>query len=245
MHVKQISNLFSLMDLFARTKKPLSVRDIVDEFSWPRSSAFNIISTLVDHGYLYQPQARGGYYPTSKWMDLAREFSDAQPLPPSVHDLLLELMQQTKETIILAGPQSVSTVYLDVVETAQNIRYSADVGQRLPIHVTAVGRAILAQYTEEERASLLKRIKYQRYEKGTLMSAQAVEQEVQKGIKKGWHLNLANYAYGVAGIAVPFPFRNHRNAIVLGAPVSRVEDRVDEIGALLRSSIERFLKKNS
>jgi DNA-binding IclR family transcriptional regulator len=58
MHVKQISNLFSLMDLFARTKKPLSVRDIVDEFSWPRSSAFNIISTLVDRVSVSAASAR-------------------------------------------------------------------------------------------------------------------------------------------------------------------------------------------
>jgi IclR family transcriptional regulator, acetate operon repressor len=243
MHVKQIVNLFSLMELFARTKKPLTARDIVEEFSWPRSSAFNIISTLMDHGYLHQPSSRGAYSPTTKWMDLAREFSDPDARPASVSDLLVELMHRTGETMILAGAEGVSTVFLDVAETREHVRYSADVGQRLPIHVTAAGRAIMAQYAEEERAAVLGRIKYERYEKGAPMSPGAVAREISKGAKRGWHVNLASYAYGVAGIAVPFPFRNHRNAIVLGAPVSRVEDRVDELGALLRSAVDKFLKK--
>jgi len=208
MLVKQISNLFDLMHLFVRLKKPLSVRDIVEEFSWPRSSVFNIISTMVEHGYLYQPVPRGGYYPTSKWTDLARDLSESQPLPESVHKLLVELMKQTGETVILAAPEGTSVVFLDVVESPADIRYIVNVGQRLPIHVTAAGRAILSQYSPQERAATLKRIKYQRYEKAAFMTPESVEREIQKSTKDGWHVNLALYQSGVAGIAVPFPFHN-------------------------------------
>ena len=95
MHVKQISNLFALMDYFVRARKPLSVREIV--------SAFNIVETMVECGYLYQPVARGGYYPTTRWMELARDLSESQPLPESVHRLLVELMNQTGETLSLAA----------------------------------------------------------------------------------------------------------------------------------------------
>ena len=117
MLVKQISNLFDLMDFFVRAKKPLSVREIVEEFSWPRSSVFNIVSTMVAHGYLYQPVPRGGYYPTVKWMDLAQDLSAAQLLPESVHKLLVELAKQTGETLFLAAPEGTSVVFLDVVES--------------------------------------------------------------------------------------------------------------------------------
>lgn len=244
MLVKQISNLFDLMDLFVRVKKPLSVRDIVEEFSWPRSSVFNIISTMVEHGYLYQPVVRGGYYPTSKWLDLARDVSDSQPLPESVHKLLVELMKQTGETMILAAPEGTSVVFMDIVESPADIRYIVNVGQRLPIHITAAGRAILSQYSPQERAATLKRIKYQRYEKAAFMTPESVERDIQKSTKDGWYANLSLYQAGVAGIAVPFPFRNRRNAIVLGAPISRIQQRVAPIGKLLREAVNRFLKEN-
>lgn len=244
MLVKQIANLFDLMEFFVRAKRPLSVREIVDEFGWPRSSAFNIISTMVERGYLYQPVPRGGYYPTSRWMDLARDIADTQPLPESVHRLLVDLMNKTGETVILAAPEGTSVVFLDVVESPADIRYTVNVGQRLPIHVTSAGRAILAQYSEAERASILKRIKYQKYEKSAFMTAEAVERDIQKSAEDGWYVNLGVYQPNVAGIAVPFPFRNRRNAIVIGAPDSRVEKRVNALGKLLRDAVKKFMVEN-
>jgi DNA-binding IclR family transcriptional regulator len=244
MLVKQISNLFALMDFFVRAKRPLSVRDIVDEFDWPRSSVFNTVSTMVEHGYLYQPVPRGGYYPTTKWMEMARDISESQPLPASVHELLIELAHETGESLFLAAPEGSSVVFLDLVESNADIRFIAKVGQRLPIHLTAAGKAILAQYSPSERAATLNRIKYQPYEQDAFMSADAVESDIEKSRDDGWYVNLARYQPGVAGIAVPFAFRGRRNSISLGGPISRIESRVEELGKLLRESVDQFLKEN-
>ncbi len=241
MLVKQIGNLFELMELFTRARKPLSVRDIVQAFGWPRSSVFNIVSTMVEYGYLYQPEPRGGYYPTSKWMELALDVAQHEPLPASVHKLLVELMQETGETMMLAVPEGTSVTLADVVETPADIRYNVNVGQRLPIHVTAAGRAILAQYPARERAALLKRINFQRYEKAAFMSAAAVEKDIEQSAEQGWFVNPGVYQAGVAGIAVPFPFHHRRNAIVLGGPLSRIEGRTAALGTLLRRSVDKFL----
>lgn len=244
MQVRQIANLFELLALFIKAKKPLSVREMVDELGWPRSSAFNMVSTLVELGYLYQPVSRGGYYPTSRWMELARQLSEAQPLPESVHHLLVDLMNRTGETLILAAPDGTEAVFLDVVESSDVIRYTANVGQRVPMQVTSVGRAILSQYSSSERAALLKRINYQRYESGAFMTPEVVEEDIRRHEPAGWFVNRAHYAQGLAGIAVPFPFRNRRNAIVLGAPMSRVEGHIDDLGKLLRDSVQDFLREN-
>ena len=242
MQVKQITNLFALMDFFVRAKKPLSVREIVDEFSWPRSSVFNMVSTLVELGYLYQPVARGGYYPTSKWMSLARDISESQPLPESVHRLLVDLMNETGETISLTAPDGTNVVILDLVEATAVIRYTGDVGQRLPIHVTAAGKAILSQYSPSERAAVLRRVDFARHGDDRFASPEAVETDIENSRGNGWYVNLGSYAHDLAGIGVPFPFRNRRNAIVLGAPISRAEARVDALGQLLREKVEAFLR---
>lgn len=242
MLVRQISNLFELMEFFVRAAKPLSVREIVEEFCWPRSSVFNMVATMVEHGYLYQPVPRGGYYPTTKWMELARELAASQPLPESIHALLEELAEQTGETLFLAIPEGVNVVFLDVVESTAEIRFIANIGQRLPIHIAAAGRAILAQYAPAERASLLSRIDYRQYEKAALMSAAAVEEDVAASLQQGWFVNLGMYAPGVAGIAVPFTFQGRKAAIALGGPVSRIEKRAAELGELLKTAVNEYLQ---
>ncbi|WP_317928924.1 IclR family transcriptional regulator [Halioxenophilus sp. WMMB6] len=245
MLVKQITNLFSLMELFIQSQRPLSVREIVSELGWPRSSVFNIVSTLVELGYLYQPVARGGYFPTYKWMELARDLSEAQPLPDTVHQLLEDLADETGETAFLAAGEGSNIVFLDVVESAAEIRFIANIGQRLPIHITAAGRAILSQMPEQERGGLLKRIRYQPYEKETFLSPESVEEDIASNSIKGWYSNLGNYAPGVAGVAVAFPFMNRRNAIALGGPVSRIEDKLESLGSLLTKRVGEFLKQHN
>lgn len=242
MVVKQISNLFKLMAFFVRAKRPLSVREIVAEFGWPRSSVFNMVATMVDEGYLYQPVARGGYYPTTRWMEMARELMESQPLPESVHQLLVDLARETGETLFLAAPEGTSIVFLDVVESAADIRFIANVGQRLPIHVTAAGRAILSLYEPAERAATLRRIHYQAYEKTQFMSPDEVQGDIDSCAQRGWFSNMGIYAPGVAGIAVPFPFNGRRDAIALGGPVSRIEKKAAEAGEQLRAAVDEFLR---
>lgn len=245
MVVKQISNLFKLMEFFARAKQPLAVRDIVDEFGWPRSSVFNTVSTLVDEGYLYQPVARGGYCPTARWMELARALSESQPLPESVHELLEQLAGETGETLFLASAEGTSVVFLDVVESAADIRFIANVGQRLPIHVTAAGRAILSQYSDSERSAILGRIRYQAYQKQRFLTAAEVQADLAAAAARGWYSNMGVYAPGVAGIAVPFPFRGRRDAIALGGPVSRIEKNAESLGRHLKTVVTSFLRSHT
>ncbi len=76
------------------------------------------------------------------------------------------------------------------------------------------------------------------------MTSRAVEEDIEKGVAKGWFVNLGNYASDLAGVAVPFPFHYRRNALVIGGPVSRVEKRVDELGSLLLESVENFLAEH-
>lgn len=242
MQVKQIVNMFGLMNFFITAGRSLTLRDIVEEFGWPRSSAFNVVSTLVDLGYLHQPVPRGGYFPTSKWRELANDLEQSQPLSDSVYELLEELMEETGETVILSGASGDRVVFLAVVESKMAIRYTATVGERIPIHMTSAGRAILSQYSETERANLLKKIDYKSYEKGPFMSPEAVERDLKESAKNGWYVNIANYDHGLAGIAVPFPYRNHRYSIVVGAPVSRVERKAARLGKTLRKHVQAFLK---
>ena len=46
--VKQIENLLNLLEFFSVRKRPATLADVVAHFGWARSSAFNILTTLVE-----------------------------------------------------------------------------------------------------------------------------------------------------------------------------------------------------
>src|SRR3546814_5746089 len=73
---------------------PATPAEIAEDLGWPRSSSFKLVATLAAKGYLYEPRARGGYYPSPRWLVLAEAVSRAEPLPEAYHRLAQDLMQE-------------------------------------------------------------------------------------------------------------------------------------------------------
>lgn len=230
--MRQIEHLFMLMDLFAEQKQPLSVKFIVEHFNWPRSTVFNMVNTLIEQGYLFQPVVRGGYFPTNKWLSMGQGFVDALPMPVSVNDLLIDLQAMTGETILLVALNNDQGVILDIVESKEVIRYSPKLGEKIPLATTAAGKVLMSQISDFERQKIISE------------SQQQVEFNRQIGLLKeqGWLASIGHYAADLGGVAVPFPLYGRRNAIALGGPASRVTQQIEKFGALMASEVDRFLR---
>ena len=157
------------------TQAPASLADVVEAFGWPRSSTFNLLSTLVARGFLYEPEARGRFYPTPRWLTLAQEIAAAEPLPEALLNLLKDLAKRTGETVWIAAPSGQHAIFLEVIESKASVRYTASVGTRVPLHGTATGQAIISQLPPAQQATLLRKAVFKRYGEGTPMSIEAVE----------------------------------------------------------------------
>ncbi|MTH96187.1 IclR family transcriptional regulator [Roseibium sp. RKSG952] len=234
MAVKQIQNAFDLIEYFARTRKTASLADIQNHFGWPRSSAYNILNTLVERGYLYEPVRRGGYYPTPRLASVAEAIVSADPLNERLAELLEKLSAETGETAILAAAAGRFSVYLNVIESPSPIRYAGHVGMRIPIHAGASGRALLALYSAAERASLLGKLDFEPYGKNALLSAKAVEEEIAKSLERGWFQSVEEYNADLAAIAIPVLAHERRLAIVVAGPEFRLKDQCNPVADRLR-----------
>jgi len=243
MLVKQAANVLDLLEFFARSRRPATLSEIAREFNWPRSSTFNIIGTLVERGFLYEPKPRAGYYPTPRWLSIAQDITEAEPLPASVHHLLIDLAAAIGETVHVAAPAGTSVVFLDVVESEAAIRYFARIGNRLPIHATATGRAILAQYSDAERRSVLEKVKFERYQPATPMTVEAVEAEVRRGVDRGWFESSTEFTPDVVGIAVGLPLNERRLALAVAGPIFRMGPNLARTGAMVRDEVRKYLAK--
>jgi IclR family transcriptional regulator, acetate operon repressor len=245
MIVKQAANVLDILEFFARIKRPATLTEIAQEFGWPRSSTFNMVGTLVERGFLYEPRPRTGYYPTPRWLTLSRQISEAEPLPPSLHLLLLDVAKETGETVHVAAPAGDRVVFLDVVESNSVIRYFAEVGKRLPIHATATGRAILAQYSDAERRSLLAKIRYERYQPTSPTSAAAVDAEIARGLAQGWFQGATEFTPDVLGLAVMLPLAGRPLSLAVAGPTFRIEPRMADLGPMLRDAVKTYLERSA
>lgn len=241
MNVKQAANVLDLLEFFAAQQRPATLAEISKHFNWPRSSTFNLLGTLTQRGFLYEPRARGAYYPAPLWAVRVQQIERAQPIPAELHELLRALAEGTGETAVLAAPSGANALFIDAVESSQAVRYAAAPGKMVPLHVTATGRALLSQMRPVERDALLRKARFERYTATTLMSVAEVEQEIRASEELGWFEGHAEFTPDLGGVALPLPLPHRQLAVLVAGPMFRVRDRAAELAATIRQAVSRYV----
>lgn len=243
MLVKQAANVIEILEYFVRRKRPATLSEISDDLGWPRSSTFNLVGTLADKGYLYEPRTRGGYYPSPRWLTTAQSLADAEPMPEALHSLVAEIVKETGETTSICAPAGTYAVLIHVEESDQSIRYFAKVGTRVPVYASSAGRAILAQYSSQERMSIYRKIQFEKYTTTTPVSIETVEEELRRAQERGYHQSNSEYIDDLVGVAIPISLPHRRLSIVVAGPVSRCFDRRPLIAEALQNGLQRFSRE--
>lgn len=241
MNVKQAANVLELIEFFAQNRRPATLAEVSKHFDWPRSSTFNLLGTLASRGYLYEPRARGGYYPSPKWLSLLQQIDRAEPIPEPLTALLRALAERTGETAVLAATSGAYAVFVAAVESSHAIRYAASPGKLVPLHVSATGRALLSMLSIADRASVLRRATFERYTPTTLMSVAAVEKEIQRSLQRGWFEGDAEFTTDLGGVAVPLQMPHRHFALLVAGPMSRVQSRGSELAGLMSEAVRMHL----
>lgn len=244
MAVRQIANLLDLLEFFSLRGKPASLAEVAAHFDWPRSSTFNLLTTLSARGYLYEPEARGKFYPSPRWLTLGQSLTAAEPVPDELLRMARDLREATGETICIGAASSGSVVFLEVLPSAQRVRYAAEVGQRIPLHATASGLSILSQWSEAQRSAFLRKVTFERYGSGSPLSVEAVENWLREGCHRGWFCSASSYSVDLGGVSLPALIGGRLFSITVAGPLNRVEAHMPEMAKLLREAFGRHFGRD-
>ncbi|MGB3067294.1 MAG: IclR family transcriptional regulator [Ottowia sp.] len=241
MIVKQAQQVIELLEFFAQRQRPATLADVTEHFGWPRSSAFNLLTTLAASGYLYEPKPRLGYYPSSRWSVIVDRIRAGEPVPEEVHALLVELAELSGETVALTAASGPNALFIDVVESRHAVRYTAAPGKVVPLHASATGRALLSQRTAAERESMLRKAQFTAYTPNTPMSAAVIEEEIARAGGRGWFIGHAEFSVGLTGVALSLPMDHRAFAILIAGPAERIGDRAEALAKQARAIADRFV----
>ena len=231
--VKSALRVLTILEYFAAARKPATLSQMSRQLELPKSSCLALLDTLLQSGYLCWLGKDGGYYPTRRWLDLAEVITRSDTILALTAPALAAICEATSETAILAKREGRHVLYMAVVEPPQVLRFAAHAGQIKPLHGGASGRALLALLPPEERAALIPQLDRKRFTPATTVKPQEIDQAVQAGIARGWHVAIAEFQADTAAIAAGFRHGAGEYALVVGAPKQRVVHRVHEIGRIL------------
>ena len=233
MSVKSAQRVLEILQMYAGYRQPATLTEISKTLHLPKSSCLALLQTLEENGYLYQLGPDGRYYPTGRWLSNAQAITSHDPVVMRIRPALESLRERTHETLLLAKRFETNALYLDVVESKQILRYTAEIGQMKSLHCSASGQALLGGMAPEDRNALIDQLKLDRVSASTITTRAALRRKVEAGVKCGWYFVVGEYHADTAAVAVPVRLNGDLYAIVLAAPRHRLENSIERSGKLL------------
>jgi DNA-binding IclR family transcriptional regulator len=138
----------------AAQRGPVAAASIAAALDLPRSTVYHLLAVLQDRGFvLHLPEARR-YGLGVAAFELSGGFARQQPLSRLGHPLLADLVDRVGESAHLAVLHGRDVLYIVEERAPRRPHLVTDVGVRLPAHLTASGRAMLARLPRQQVRAL-------------------------------------------------------------------------------------------
>ncbi|RFU48040.1 IclR family transcriptional regulator [Paraburkholderia sp. DHOC27] len=154
--VTALARGLTVLRSIAAADAPLSNRELTELTGIPKPTVSRITATLVGAGFLFRLPDSERFVLTSAVLELSNGFLRNFDIRARSRPFLIELAERTSLSVHLAVRDRLDMVVIDAIKPRSAILVSRlDVGSRMNLSRTAVGRAYLAVLAPGERESLM------------------------------------------------------------------------------------------
>jgi DNA-binding IclR family transcriptional regulator len=148
----------------------------------PRSTIYRIVAALRAEGFVIGTER---FTLGPRLISLASRSWTKSDLRAVASEELARLRDETGETVHLAVPSAMEMIYIDKLESLQNVRMTSRIGTGVTLHASSVGKAYLARLPEDEQARLLEQINYVPFTAHTITRAEDLAVELKATRERG------------------------------------------------------------
>ena len=233
--VQSVDRAFALLDALTRRGGRATLGELVSDTGLAAATVHRLCATLADSGHLRR-DVRRDYLLGPRLQrvgDAAVRATDSWAEP-----VLRAVVEGTGETANLAVREGDGVVYLAQVPSPHSMRMFTEVGRRVEVHCTAVGKALVADLDDDEIRGLLERSGMRRYTGSTHVEPETLLDEIGRVRATGFATDESEQEEGVRGVAIAVGSGGAAFAISASGPEARfTEDRRDAEVEVLRAAV--------
>ncbi|KAA9150930.1 IclR family transcriptional regulator [Amycolatopsis acidicola] len=232
--VKSARRTVELLETFAAQDAWLSLSDLHARTGFPRSSLHGLLRTLYEAGWLEADPGTARYRLGVRALICGTAYLDRDPAIPFATEALETVRERTGFTAHYARRDGAEVVYLETRESRHSTHLVSRVGRTLPVHATALGKALLAELTQGEISELFTEAP-RALTPNTVTSLEGVLAECEVTRQRGYAAEVEEGTLGVRCVAAVVPYRiPGTDAISCSLPVDQVTDaQAEQVGELL------------
>jgi DNA-binding IclR family transcriptional regulator len=153
--VSTIARVGALLALFTPERPSWRLAELAQQLGWDAATTHRLANALVEIRLLDRREEESAYQLGVLTLELGSVYLSAHPSSRRVVEEMELIAERTGLTVQIGVLASASVSIVDSRESASPLRAAALLGQRLPLHATAAGKAILAQLPDGRALELL------------------------------------------------------------------------------------------
>uniref|UniRef100_Q11HX6 Transcriptional regulator, IclR family n=1 Tax=Chelativorans sp. (strain BNC1) TaxID=266779 RepID=Q11HX6_CHESB len=220
----------------------IALSDIASVVELDRSTAYRLLTTLVDAGFLVRSEETKKYGLTYKLISISR-FLLANTGPDDlIRSKLAELSRLTQEAAnfsVLDGDQAVIRLQS---KGSHLLSVAFKIGDRSDLHCTSIGKVLLAQQSDRFIQRFLSR-PLPKVTPQTLTNPDDLLRELEKIRQQGYAFDVREFADDMCCVAAPL-FGAHGKllgGINFAGPITRMSpERMRELAAILQKATKEL-----
>lgn len=150
---RSTSRVLDVLELIASNNQGFSFTEICEKIDAPKSSMFPILHTLVERCYL-KIDSNSNYKIDRVAFQVGNSYLEQLNIMEEVENLLRNIVNICSETCHFAILDKGDVLYLKKIDSPESIRMISNVGKKVPAYGTALGKALLIDYSPENLKKL-------------------------------------------------------------------------------------------
>lgn len=212
--IRSVDRAFEILQIVAQHPKGIGVNAIAAQMDLAKSTVSRLLSTMQNREVVERTidkRYRIGAEPM-RWL---RYQPATTTLPALARPILQEIAAETGEAAAICVQSGREVIYLDNVQSKQEIQVRDWTNEKLPLHVVSPGKVLLAfaddafidTYLQEPLASVTPQ---------TIIDPHLLREQLKTIRQEGYAVTIEEFAPEVIGLSVPLTNAGGRVVAALG-----------------------------
>ena len=225
--IPSVKRAFKILEQFRDKNLSLSVPEIALELGLPRTTAHDLVHTLLACGYLERVENGSHRFTLGlRVFELGSIYASQLDIHQEGMKIAKKISRGCDETVQMGIRDNTDVVFIVRVDSSQTLRLVSAVGSRLPAHCTAVGKMLLSALSNDELSNLFQGQKHlSAMTANSITSIDDLAKEMDVIRKRGYAYDDCESNEDARCVAAPVYDRNGSicAAMSITVPVTRMD----------------------
>jgi len=236
--IQSVDNALDLLEALSDEGDEVRTSRLGERVGMNKTSLFRYLATFENRGYVEHVKGSGKYRLGPSAYEIGQKFLSRMGLLREARPVMEKMVRECDEAAYIVVRRDSDALFLDMVDTSQQVKIISLAGKRYPVDVPAAGRILIAFGKE----------------KGNWSSDAGMMEELTRIHRQGYCYDRGTIGDGITSIAVPlFGSGGTLQASLcfvgpdFRLPKDRIESqllpRLQEAGRIISSKLGHFSDK--